>query len=100
MPVTEKQLKNLKPIQKGEVRNPNGAKGRKLPGLDILLAEVLGEETKGVTAALQMIQALQKKAAKGDVRAAELLMNRAYGKVKENIDLNGELIVKFKRGRD
>jgi hypothetical protein len=35
--------------------------------------------------------ALRAKAAKGDVRAAELLLDRAYGKVKQDIDFEGSL---------
>lgn len=60
---------------------------KKIPELDILLAEVLGEETDGLTAAIQILQALKKKAIKGDVRAAEVLLDRAYGKAKAEVDL-------------
>lgn len=59
-------------------------KGRpiKLPALDVLLAEVMGETQNGLTAAKAVLLALRKKAMAGDSRCAELLMDRAYGKTK------------------
>ena len=73
--------------KKGESGNPNG-RPRKLPELDKLLADVLGEEKDGVTAGEIILKAIRAKAAKGDVRAAELLLDRAYGKPKQSIDNN------------
>jgi len=81
---------NLKPFKKGQSGNPKG-RPKKLPQLDVLMAEVLGEENKdGLTAAEAILKALRAKAAKGDVRAAEVLLDRAYGKAKQSIehDLN------------
>jgi len=80
---------NLKPFKKGvdNRRNLNGAP-KKIPAIDILLANVLGEEKEGVTAAETILKALRLKAIKGDVRAAEVLLERAYGKAKQNIDIN------------
>jgi hypothetical protein len=46
----------------------------------------LGEEKDGKTAAEAILMALRAKAAKGDVRAAEVLLDRAYGKAKQFID--------------
>jgi hypothetical protein len=76
---------NLKPFKKGQSGNPNG-RPRKLPELDDLLANVLGEEKDGVTAAEAILKALRMKAAKGDVRAAEVLLDRGYGKAKQYIE--------------
>lgn len=87
MPVSEKSLKNLNPAKKGEVRNPKG-KPCKLPELDKLLADVLGEEKDGITAGEVILKALRAKAAKGDVRAAEVLLDRAYGKSKQTMDVS------------
>ena len=70
----------FKPGQSG---NPNG-RPKKLPELDKLLADVLGEEKDGLTAAEAILKALRMKAAKGDIRAAEVLLDRAYGKAKQN----------------
>jgi len=60
----------------------------KLPELDKLLADVLGEEKDGVTAAEAILKALRAKAAKGDIRAAEVLLDRGYGKAKQQVDMN------------
>jgi hypothetical protein len=82
-----KSKTNLKPIVKGEVRNPNGAP-RKLPKLDVILANVLGEENKdGKTAAEQIIEAMSRKANAGDTKAAALLLDRGWGKIKESLDI-------------
>ena len=79
-------------FKKGKTGNPNG-RPKKLPELNALLANVLGEEKDGITAAEAILKALRAKAAKGDVRAAELLLDRSYGKAKQPIDhnLNGGL---------
>jgi hypothetical protein len=75
----------LRPFKKGETGNPNG-RPRKLPELDKLMSEVLGEEKDGITAAQAILMALRKKAASGDIRAAEVLLNRGYGLPKQTID--------------
>jgi hypothetical protein len=79
--------KNLKHFKKGETGNPNG-RPRKLPALDRLMADVLGEEKDGITAGEAILKALRSKATKGDVRAAEVLLDRAYGKPKQTTDTN------------
>jgi hypothetical protein len=79
--------KNLKHFKKGESGNPNG-RPRKLPELDKLLADVMGEEKDGLSAAEAILKALRAKATKGDIRAAEVLLDRAYGKAKQTIDNN------------
>jgi hypothetical protein len=76
-----------KKMKKGETLNPNG-RPRKLPELDKLLAEVMGEEKDGLSAAEAILKALRAKATKGDIRAAEVLLDRAYGKAKQTIDNN------------
>jgi len=79
----------FKPGQSG---NPNG-RPKKIPELNELLAEVLGEEKDGKTAAQAILAALRAKATKGDVRAAEVLLNRAYGKPLEShkVDLHSNI---------
>ena len=74
-------------FKKGESGNPNG-RPRKLPALDKLMADVLGEEKDGITAGEVILKALRAKATKGDVRAAEVLLDRAYGKPKQTTDTN------------
>lgn len=90
--ITAKQMANLKPCKKGQTNNPNG-RPKKLPQLDVLLAEVLGEEKDGMTAAKAILAKLRQKAVGGDVRASEVLLDRAYGKSKETIDLTNRVIV-------
>lgn len=72
-------------FKKGETGNPNG-RPKKLPQLDVLLDSVLGEEKDGISAAEAILKALRMKASKGDVRAAEVLLDRAYGKPKQSIE--------------
>jgi hypothetical protein len=74
-------------FKKGQTGNPNG-RPRKLPALDKLMADVLGEEKDGITAGEAILKALRAKATKGDVRAAEVLLDRAYGKPKQTHDTN------------
>ena len=67
-------IPNNRPFPKGVSGNPKG-RPPKLPGLDLLLASVMGEEQNGVSAAETVLRALLAKASDGDVRAAELLLN-------------------------
>jgi hypothetical protein len=76
-----------KKMKKGETLNPNG-RPKKLPQLDVLLDSVLGEEKDGISAAEAILKALRMKASKGDVRAAEVLLDRAYGKAKQTMDVS------------
>jgi hypothetical protein len=64
----------------------NSGRKPKLPDLDILMAEVLGEEKDGKTAAQAILAALRAKAAKGDIRAAEVLLNRGWGLPKQRVE--------------
>ena len=73
----------------GQSGNPNG-RPKKLPDLDKLLAEVLGPNKDGRDGMEIIVEAMLKKAAKGDVKAAELLLNRGYGKAKQFISMNHE----------
>ena len=72
-----------------------GGRPKKIPELDKLLADVLGDEKDGKSAAEAILMALRAKAVKGDTRAAELLLDRAYGKPKQHTDITtqGEKIV-------
>lgn len=86
---------------KGVSGNPKG-KPVKIPALDRLLAEVLGEDKDGITAAKAILMALRAKATKGDVRAAEVLLDRAYGKAKqvtEEIGNGGQITLNIVRGK-
>ena len=76
-------------FKKGVSGNPAG-KPRKLPELDKLIAEVLGEEKNGITAAEAVLKAMLAKAARGDVKAAQLILDRAYGKSLQQIDMTSK----------
>jgi len=78
---------NIEPhkFKKGQTGNPNG-RPKKLPELDKLLADVLGEEKDGVTAAEAILKKLRQMATSGNLRAAEILLDRGYGKAKQPID--------------
>jgi hypothetical protein len=70
--------------------------------LDVLLANVLGEENKdGTTAAEAILIRLRADAAKGNIRAAQLILERAYGKPKQPLEHTGpdggpiQTVIKF-----
>lgn len=86
---------NLKPFKKGvdERRNLKGAP-KKLPSLDTLLPEILGDEADNNSEVKQILKAVIKRAkAKGGDRAAEIILDRAYGKAKQSIDMNHNVAV-------
>jgi hypothetical protein len=66
---------------KGDPRINRKGRPRKLPALDTLLVEILGRDAGGTTELHLVIEALLKKAKAGDVRSAEILLDRVYGKV-------------------
>lgn len=74
-------------FKKGQSGNPNG-RPKKLPALDKIMADVLGDDE----AAKAIITALQKRALKGDTRAAEILLDRGWGKVRQPLDLTHHII--------
>jgi hypothetical protein len=87
MPSGRKDIyKDAKPFKKGQSGNPNG-RPKKIPELDKLLADVLGEEKDGLTAAEAILMKLRQMAASGNIRAAEVLLDRAYGKAKQSMDV-------------
>lgn len=87
--------KNIEPHKwdKGQSGNPKG-RPPKLPQLDKLLDAVLGEEKEGISAAEVILKALRLKATKGDVRAAEVLLDRAYGKASQKVEQSGETTIR------
>lgn len=77
----------------GQSGNPKGVP-KVIPNLDVYIIEILTEEgTSGRDGLRVILEALRKKAAAGDVRAIELLLDRAYGKVKQHIDLDSTNII-------
>lgn len=84
------------PFQKGDPRINREGRPKKIPNLDVLLAELLDDEDQS---AKLILAALIEKAKEGDVRAAQVILDRAYGKPKESIDLTtlGESLNEEKR---
>jgi len=72
--------------KKGETGNPNG-RPKKLPALDLIMANVLGAEKDGISAGEAIIMKLREQALKGDIKAAQILLDRGWGKPKQNIDI-------------
>jgi len=93
------KLSNLKPFKKGddERRNMKGAP-KKLPELDILLADLLGEESaEGHTASELIIRVIRAKAMKGDLKAIEMILDRAYGRPQQKLEANENIVIKVVR---
>src|SRR5690606_36881519 len=71
--------------KKGQSGNPNG-RPRQIPKLDVLLADVMGQEDEdGVPVAQQIWQKLCDMALMGNVRAAEVVLDRTYGKAWQSL---------------
>lgn len=77
-------IPNSKPWPKGVSGNPAG-RPKKIPNLDMLLADILSEDIKGEEAAKAILKKLRSNALKGNVKATEVLLDRAYGKAKQII---------------
>ena len=87
------KIENLVPFVKGtDVRRNLKGPPKKLPHIDELLDKVLGAEKDGVSACERILVALQKMAEKGDTRAAEIMLDRAFGKAKQQIELTSKVI--------
>jgi uncharacterized protein YabE (DUF348 family) len=67
----------------------------KMPDLRQAIAEEIGDE--GVR---EIIKAIKARAKKGDTKAAELILDRFYGKLKQEMDLNipTEIVINLKKG--
>lgn len=83
--------------KKGESGNPKG-RPPDLPELAELMAVILGEDDD----AIRILKAIREKAFKGNIRAAEFLLDRAYGKPRQYIDhtTKGESFVLSPEQRD
>lgn len=70
----------------------NPGRKKKLPALDVLLADVLGsaDDNGDNSEAKEILSALAREAKKGNVQAAIAVLNRAYGMPKQSMDIGGQ----------
>jgi len=102
----EKRMKNLKPIKKGEVRNPAGAKAHKVYQFKTLdktvVRNIVNIVSTGNVSELQKIvhnpeapallvafaACMVRMINKGDIDGIETMIQRVVGKVKDEVDMN------------
>ncbi len=82
-----KAVPGRKPFVKGKSGNPKG-RPKKIPQLDELLAELLCTKQKGKTAAEALLLSVFNQAIKGNVQAANIILDRAYGKAKQTLEIS------------
>lgn len=75
-------LANLKPAKKGEIRNTSGRGGRKA-GVETLIREALSKDDLK-----QIVQKVADEAKNGNIKAAEFVFDRLYGKPAVMVDLS------------
>lgn len=86
MPNPENVIGKGKTFKKGESGNPKGRPP--MPDLRGAISDILNEQQNGMTALEAILKALFKRALSGDVRAAQELLDRGYGKSTQLIDLD------------
>lgn len=96
---TQKEKRTMPGRNGGTLRvggDGSGGRPRKLPAINDLIADVLSEEKDGLTAAEAILKKLRQMAASGNLKAAEMLLDRAYGKPKSSTDIttNGKEIMR------
>lgn len=80
----------IKPRWKpGESGNPAG-RPKEPPALKATLATVLADKVNGQSTLETILRAMVARAVKGDVRAAQELLDRAFGKSKQSVDISAE----------
>lgn len=91
-----RQLAGLKPIQKGEVRNPSGINGHRRR--QELVAAILDEPDNesdaiepGSKRIRNVVLAMARAAKAGDGGAGKTLVEQYAGKAKQQVELSGEL---------
>lgn len=82
--------KGAKPFTKDDPRINKNGRPKVLPDLNEILVECLSKEEMS-----EIIKALRTNAKKGGVRETELLLERAYGKVRQDIDIKGNIVLNF-----
>lgn len=76
----------------GKLKSGNtiGVGRPKMPDLKEIIAKALSSDKNGKQAIEEIIEAMQEKARKGDVKAAEFLFDRGYGKASQDIHMKQE----------
>ena len=97
MPINQKSIQNLKPATKGEVRNTKG-RGKGTPNASTVIKKWLlaGEKVKNpLTNKMEVLTQTDLitlgqlvKARKGDTAAFNALLDRAFGKPKQTVDMD------------
>jgi hypothetical protein len=84
------RIENLMPPMKpGETRNPNGRP--KIPKLREVLESALGGDQEKIKETLdKIIKVISEQAKKGDLKAAEMLLNRVYGGHSQHVKIEDE----------
>ncbi len=83
------------PWAKGESGNPKG-RPKELPALRSLLASLLSEESaSGESASEQILRSLISEAKRGNIRAAELVLKRAYGDAPSVVEIQSKEKIKL-----
>lgn len=97
MAINPKSLKNLKPLPKGKTHNPNG-RPKGSPNASTIIKKWLGAGEKIKNPLTQKVELLTQtdlitlgqlvKARKGDTAAFNALLDRAFGKPKQTVDID------------
>jgi hypothetical protein len=77
-------LKNLKPFKPGQCGNPKG-RPKTIPEITILLSNKPEAEYKAVIDKLFFL------AKKGNIKAIEVLLDRSYGKAKQDVNIRANV---------
>lgn len=86
-------------FKKGEKPPVGVGRPKKLPSLDLALQRMLEEKKDGLTGLEAMLKGVRNKVIRtGDARGLMVILERAYGKVKQDIDITtqGESLNKDK----
>ena len=98
--ISENSLKNLRPAQKGEVRNPLGRPLKEDCLLSCIKEELLHTAPGSPATNEQLIAfVLVKKATEGDIHAIDLMMSYLHSKPSQGIDVNAKVDVSWTVGK-